>query len=277
MTTKGILFGRLTTDTKASANYDGKLREGWVCTCSCGNRTFWTETELSRTFSPHCGCDSAQNPIPDRCFTKPNLPEWVFVNPIRHRDEANKRIGEVWGTQTIVGVRGSRLEVVCSACNRVKRVSFRSWGAMPCSCRAWAMMTSNRKFIGSKLGKLTFESLALTASLTWHFHVCCECGARFTQSITRTREMFDRPDIEYKCPACSIELGPIKNQNRAKQWRKTHGGIPLCEQPKGVYRIRGAHYETTAVERTAKQKATPNLAPKGLVGSSIPRHLCGGR
>lgn len=84
--------------------------------------------------------------------------------------------------------------------------------------------------------------------------------------------MFELPDADHKCPACSIEGGSIKHQNRAKQWRKTHGGTPTISSVPS-YRIQGARYETTVVERTAKQKSSPNLAPRGLVGSAIPRHL----
>lgn len=269
---KGTLFGRLTTKFETTAAVGGRPAEGWVCTCSCGNRTFRTTNELFRQFSPSCGCDS-NDPMPDRVFTRSNLPTWGFCPPILRTKDADARIGETWGTLTIVDVHDGRIDVACSACSRVKAMPISQWGLRNCSCRASQVIPSASAFLEKTFGRLTIIALSLPGRGTgWKFNLRCECGSRFSLPVSKVLSLVEKSASHQMCPACIIEL--TGTNERSEKWRRIHGGTSTSHF--ASYRIAGAHYNDhggRAVSKPKSERTAHNLAPRGLTGSDIPRFL----
>lgn len=280
----GSLFGRLTTEHPGEVKSGGEYVGGWACQCSCKRRVFRTDRELLNKKHDSCGCD-ARTVLPGFEFKKPAdfYPKPTIIQPIKDREDAERRIGETWGSLTIIGVvyhEVSRVLVACSTCRTVVGRRFSEWGAIPCKCRSDQYTAAFSHYVGETIGKikvkaLSYEPRKKLVANRWTLDCTCSCGSSFSFPAGGFSEYVHKFPRGAVCPGCAWELE--KKWALARRWRDAHGGAskdPTVRKRKPTEQARGFKIRHGATSFHALREK-PTVAPKGLTGDAIPRHLLG--
>lgn len=278
----GSLFGRLTVEQPAEI-FDGmEKRPGWVCRCSCSSkqRTFRTEKELLKRKNQSCGCDPKTRPAL-KVFSKPSdLYTVTEVKPIETMQEASERVGERWGSLTILGVHSfSRILVACSTCRTVTCRYFSEWGVKQCKCHSDEYVALCGQYVGKRFGKievkaLAYEPVGKTIHGRWSVDCVCDCGSSFGIYASTFPKYLKRfPTGVATCLGCFYESE--HKWTRAETWRKTHGGR-VADRPAKPERLISKSGDWKIIHVRGSRGAVrkqETLAPKGLQGEAVTRYL----